>query len=304
MVASLTPTFAHADGAAGAALEREAEAFVATGDFLNAAARYRAAYGADPRPEFLCNVGVAYVKGNDPVRAHMYLSRCLERGSALDGQFTAQVRTVTSAVEQTLRDGDFTPIDIVVEPRGATIAIDGFAKDEAFVGSRVVWLPFGTHVITASLDGFATGSTTVVARSHTTTAATITLVKVATVATVATVDTTAPPRSPAHAPTRPSRVPPVIATAATVGAFVVSGLAYHAAHARAAISPFALTPAAYAADRDHVDAWNRVFVVTGAIGIAGAGVSGYLWWRALHTEAVVEVAPTTGGATLSVITTW
>jgi hypothetical protein len=292
---ALAPSIARADATE---LEKEAEAFATSGDFLNAAARYRAAFALDPRPELICNVGVAYVKAKEIPRAHLYLSRCLERGSALDAQFNEQVRAVMNAVEAQLRAGDFTPIDIVVEPKGATVSISTFAKDEAFVGSRVVWMPYGTYTITAELEGYEKATATVEAKSHATTASTITLVK--SPEKLPDKPPPPPPKQSVEVVPAPSKLPAVIASALTLGAFVVSGLSLHYAHERADNASFALTQATFDRDREAVDGWNRLFVLTGALGVAGAGISGYLWYRAFHTETRIEVTPTT----MSFVTRW
>lgn len=288
-----------ADPASSANAAKQAEAFALAGDFLNAAAKYRAAYAADPKPELICNVGVAYYKAKDLSRAQFYLSRCLERGTAtLDAGFTVSVRAVMGSVENSLRTGDFTPVDIVVEPKGAAVAISGFGGDEGFVGSRVIWLPFGTHKITASYEGYQALTVEVEARTHTTTAAPLTLAKGASVPIER-------PR-PTHVVDGPARskLPALAVTAGSVAAIVVAGLAYHVGHQRAGLARFALTPAVYADDRKAVDDWNRMMAISGALAIAGASVSGLLWYRAFHTESRVELDASASQATLTFGRSW
>ncbi len=265
-----------------------AQGFVAAGDFVNAAAKYREAYAADPRPELICNVGVAYVKAKDLSRAQLYLSRCLERGT-FDAKFTTDVHAAMTAVDSQLRAGDFTPIDIQVQPAGAAISISGFAKDEGFVGGRVVWLPFGTHVIHASLEGYTDGSVEVTAATHATTAATIALVRTPGAVVVPQPPHPPPPRP--HVVSRPpaSPVPAIVATGVTVGAVVVAGFALHFSRAHADLGQFALTPTAFAADRSSVDHYNSMMALASATAIVGAGLSGFLWYRAFHTESHVEL---------------
>src|SRR4029079_208300 len=133
-------------------------------DYLGAAAKFREAYAADPRPDLICNVGVAYHKAQELPRAQLFLSRCLERGSALRGSFIDVVRATMSRLEAQLKAGKFTPVDVVVEPRFAPIAIDAFAADEGFEGGRTVWLAFGTYHVTVRADGYAPRTVEVVAK--------------------------------------------------------------------------------------------------------------------------------------------
>src|ERR1044071_3461043 len=133
----------------------EADALLRAKDFRGAAAKFREAYAADPRPDFMCNVGVAYHKAQELPRAQLFLSRCLERGSALDGSFIDVVRATMSRLEASLKAGKFTPVDVVVDPRFASVAVDAFAADETFEGGRTVWLGFGTYHVTVRADGYA-----------------------------------------------------------------------------------------------------------------------------------------------------
>src|SRR6185436_20471106 len=132
----------------------EADALARAKDFRGAAAKFREAYAADPRPDFMCNIGVAYHKAQELPRAQLFLSRCLERGSALDGKFIDVVRATLARLEVTLKAGNYTPVDVVVEPRFATVAIDAFAPDETFDGGRTVWLSFGAYQVTARAEGY------------------------------------------------------------------------------------------------------------------------------------------------------
>ena len=98
----LLATAAHANPASDIE-EKAAENAAAAGDFVGAANRYKAAYAADAKPELICNAGVAYYKAKDATRAHLYLSRCQERGSALDADFVSAVRGALAAVEAQVR---------------------------------------------------------------------------------------------------------------------------------------------------------------------------------------------------------
>src|ERR1700704_4949178 len=112
-------TESRADPATADKAAAEADVRVLAKDFLGAAAKFREAYAADPRPGLICNVGVAYNKAQELPRAQLYLGRCLERGSALPGPFIDGVRATLAKIEAALKVGNYTPIDIVVEPRFA-----------------------------------------------------------------------------------------------------------------------------------------------------------------------------------------
>src|SRR5438874_5540734 len=103
---------AGADPAKADALAADANTAVRAGDFAGAAAKFRAAYAEDPRPELVCNVGVAYYKANDLVRAHHYLSTCHATGEQLDAKFMANVEAVIGAVEAELAKGPYVRLDV------------------------------------------------------------------------------------------------------------------------------------------------------------------------------------------------
>jgi len=157
-----------ADDAADAALAlaRQGETAAAGGDFTGAVSLFKQALAKDPRPEYQCNVGVAYYKGGDLPRAQLFLSLCLTRGSHLDATFLGAVRDVLVSVEDTLRAGEFSPIDVVVTPASAEITVSAFEADEVVVGSRLLWLPVGEHTITVAATGFDTETVTVTAQGH------------------------------------------------------------------------------------------------------------------------------------------
>ena len=145
---------AFADGGAADRAVTEAQTRAANNDFVGAAAKYREAFKADPRPELMCNVGVAYYKAKDLPKAQRYLDHCLSIGTSLDRAFIDNVKKVLAAVEQTLGTGNFTPIDLLVQPSNSTTTIDGGGIfDEPILGSRRVWVPFGTYKLTVHAEG-------------------------------------------------------------------------------------------------------------------------------------------------------
>ena len=293
------------------ALKAEAEAAAKQNDFASAAAKFKAAYAADPRPDLICNVGVAYFKSKDLPRAQLFLSRCLERGSALDAKFVDQVRAVLGSVEANLRAGDFTPVDIVVEPAGATITIASFGADESFVGARVVWLPAGTHALKASAEGYVDATQSVDAAGHDKKTAKITLErKPIEVAPPAGSNTeqgsaieqgsgsgsaTPEPILPVVEPPRPNILPAVLVSAATIAAVTVGIVARGQAFDASDRAELALSRSYYDEDVSSIHTWNTVFATSIAISVAGAGVSAYLWYRAFHQESHVDVQSAPGG---------
>lgn len=306
VVAACAARGAHADPATANRLAGEADGLARAKDYLGAAAKFREAYAADPRPDLICNVGVAYHKAQELPRAQLFLSRCLERGSALGGSFIDVVRATMSRLEASLKAGKFTPVDVVVEPRFASVAIDAFAADEAFEGGRTVWLGFGTYHVTVRADGYTPQTVEVVAKDRAVMALRIALEREVVQpirepdpvdrSTTGTIIAPAPgptpePERPNPAPRRPSLVLP-IATAA--GAVAVASLAVvarlkagdHADHAR-----FALDGDSYQTEADATRQWNTLFGVGLAVAGASAIASGYFWYRvAAAPSARVEVS--------------
>ena len=267
-------------------LEAEAQALAASGDMAGAAAKFRAAHGLDPRPELLCNVGVAYHKAKDLPRAQLWLSQCLARGTSLDAEFVSGVRGVLVAAEDKLREGEFTPLDIVVDPAGATVVVDALGADDAFVGSRLVYVPFGTRTITVTSEGYRDRTETVEATARDQRAVRITLER-------------AP--APVATPERPSKTPAIIVTVATGVVGIAAGAAYLQARKRAGDAGDAVEEMdfeAYTTAVDKARNWQKLsWLGAGAAG-AGAVAAGYLWYRATRTPQL-EVAPTEGGVAVT-----
>ncbi|HSS02932.1 MAG TPA: hypothetical protein VLM79_37980 [Kofleriaceae bacterium] len=320
VVAAGAARAAHADPATAKRLAGEADGLARAKDYLGAAAKFREAYAADPRPDLICNVGVAYHKAQELPRAQLYLSRCLERGSALEGSFIDVVRATMSRLEASLKAGKFTPVDVVVEPRFASVAVDAFAADETFEGGRTVWLGFGTYHVTVRADGYTPKTVEVVAKERAVLPLRIALERrsrevqddqrerkalerqvvapptrelepVGGSTTGPVAGPTPEPERPAPAPRRPSLVLPI---ATAVGAVAVASLAVvarlkagdHADHAR-----FALDGDSYESEADATRQWNTLFGVGLAVAGASALASGYFWYRvATAPSARVEVS--------------
>lgn len=277
----LLATSAHANPASDAA-ETAAQEAAAKGDFVAAANHYKAAYAAEPKPELVCNAGVAYYKAKDATRAHLYLSRCQERGTALDADFVSAVRAALAAVEAQVRSEQYTPVDIVSRPEGATVIVGSLGESDAFVGSRLVWLPRGKQTITVKAEGYTPKVTELDAQGSERMPIEVTLDKVAVV--LVPQDKPAPTDRPTPLPDepsteKPSKVPAFVAMGGTVAAFVVAGIAYSKAHSAADRASQAVTMDVYNSDKDTASKWNTVMGVSGAVGILGAAASAFFILR-------------------------
>jgi hypothetical protein len=293
-----------ADPAAADRAEAEARARAEAKDFVGAARKYREAYAADPRPERICNVGVAYYKAQELPRAQLFLRACLDRGGSLDREFLERVRTALVAIEAALAAGSYTPVEIEVEPRAATLSIAAFEPDETFEGGRTIWLRSGSHRVTARAEGHVDQTAEIDAKDRTPVRVKLVLARrpaAPGAGAGSTASAAAPPRPGARVeaappPDRPSIAPAIAASAVTIG---LASFALHAArrardHAERA--PLAVHDDAYRAEADQVARWNAIFAVDAALAGAGALVSGYLWYRAARPAgrsipARVQVTP-------------
>jgi hypothetical protein len=290
---------ARADPQTATRLAAEADALARAKDYVGAAAKFREAYAADPRPDLICNVGVAYHKAQELPRAQLFLSRCLERGSSLEGKFIDVVRATMGRLEASLKAGRYTPVDVVVEPRFATVAIDAFAADEAFEGGRTLWLAFGTYHVTARADGYTPQTVELTARDRAVLPLRIALEREVVVAPpkrdpepaekapppvgVSGLTTGEPERPPA--PRRPSMLPAIAATAATVAAASFAIVARLQAGDHADRASFALDEDNYQSEADATRRWNNLFGAGLAVAGVGAVASGYLWFRVMNAPS-------------------
>jgi hypothetical protein len=304
----------------------DAEAKVEAGDYVGAAAKYLEAYAADSKPEYLCDVGVAYNKAKTELpRAHLFLGRCIERGTVLDPKFITAVHAALATVEAALHAGKYTPIDISVEPASTRVEVSAFTAAEGFVGSRAIWLPYGTHQLTFSADGFVSETREVQASTSRSVSIAVVLQRkpietnvgsgtesgsgsdagsasVGSAGEAGSGSAIVVPPPPIHTESsHASKVPAIVATAVSAALVVGAAYTFHSASKRADAAPFALDPETFQSDKDYVSKQNTYTIVLGSLGLVGAGVSGYLWYRALHeTSTRVEVNATGNGATVSV----
>jgi hypothetical protein len=291
---------AHAEPTADE-LAAEARALAKAGDFIGAAAKFRAAYHTDRRSEFLCDVGVAYHKAKEWPRAYLFLSRCLEHGAGLDAAFLDTVRAAVGATEGVLRAGDYTPFEITVEPDGASISVHDFAENENFIGSHLVWLPFGRHEIWVDADGYVFQHVIADAQGHDVVKLAVHLERLKQEGIFIPAGT--PRTHPDDRPSPPvprSKLPPIIATAATGAAVAIAVVGLVEASHASTRAGFALTPDAYQQSLADVDHWNHVMAAAGVVAVVGAAASTYLWIRAGSHGSHVDVEARADGATLIV----
>jgi len=108
-----------------------------------------------------CNIGIAYRDLDKLAQAHLYLGNCINRLGAARPKMLASIRQLQSAVEAGLRKRGWLPLEVRSRPSGAQVAVDSFAKDEAFRAPRQIWLSQGEHKLSARIIGHVEKVTTV-----------------------------------------------------------------------------------------------------------------------------------------------
>jgi len=282
---TLAARSASADHAAAEKALAEAEALATKGDFAGAAAKYRAAYAAEPSPDLICNLGIAYQQAQDLPRAHLYLNECLLHGTSLDAQFANDVRANVAAIEASLHAGSYTPFEITVEPGGATIAVSDYPPEEAFVGARLIWLPYGAHTINVRAEGYVDQTIAAPAKEHTPVTLHVRLERPG---------TPPPPPPPPEGPP-PSKVPLYVSGGVTVGAIALGTTAFLLGHRDAEDARIALTQKAFDNDKHGVDAWNSTLAASGLIAIAGAAATTFFYLKYHRDARVGFVLAPSGG---------
>lgn len=261
-----------ADKAAAEKVAAEADRLANDGHFKEAAEKFAEAFKLDPsRPRLFCNVGISYFKANELPRAHLLIGRCLER-SVFDPQFVEAARAVLGSVEATLREKGHTPVVINVEPSATSVAIVEFGPEEAFVGPRTIWLPFGTFHLAVHAEGYVEQTIEVVTTTQEPKTVPITLQR-------------KPAEEPHPKPVARTRRLPVSKTpaiAVTIGTVALIGLAIGSAsvaQSRADLANAAIDEPTFKSDHSSMNTWNTVMVTSTSLAIAGAVASGYLWYR-------------------------
>jgi hypothetical protein len=273
---------------AGADPTQDAQDRAAKGDFVGAAQKYREAFAASPKPELLCNVGVAYYKAKDLPRADWYLSHCLEIGSTLDAAFLDSVKKVLAVVDEKLQSGDFAPINLLITPATATTTIEG-VYDEPVPVSKKVWLPYGHHELKIHAEGYYDQMVPLDVKDRDMAAISVALVRSETKLEPIKPELEPPrePREPIVTSQPRSKLVPVMATSATVGFAGGAVIAWVLARGKATDAGKATTFDAYTAAADGARSRQHVAWALGGVAVVGAVVSSYLWYH-----ASVEVTPT------------
>ena len=285
------------------ALVVEANALAANGDFVSAGAKFQDAYAVEPRPELICNAGVAYRKAHDLPRAQHYLTTCAHVGTALDSKFITALRAALTAVENDMRAGDYEQIVLAIEPSAGAIVIGDWGERERLVGSQVVWLAFGAHQLYASADGYRNEQRTITVAAHDPLPVTFTLVRTDAVTSPPPlpppIAITPPPRTAIQPPpAAPSHAAVAIGAAITGVALVTTVALYLETHHKIDAIDTDGTRDAYQHAADTASHWRDGYFASAAVTVVAAGVTAYLWAHARPSARTeVDIAPTAGGAT-------
>lgn len=300
LAAVLVGNLAHADPQAADRAADAAAALATQGQFAAAAQRFREAYRADPRPDLMCNVGVAYYKAQDLPRAQRYLEQCVQIGAAVDPAFIASVKQALTSLDASLHAGEFTPVSFLIEPNQASIrAVGNEPFDEPILGSRVVWFPRGTFSVVIHAEGYVDQTIAIDARTRDPITRPVTLERAPVV--VQRVEPPPPPPPPVIPRAAPSR-----SLARPIAATVIAGVAGASALAFYGIARVRADDANRAADAGNsgdyntaahaAHIWQGVAIAGAVVAVAGAGVATYFWLDARHR---VTVEPTSGGGAVT-----
>ena len=174
---------------------------------------------------------------------------------------------------------------------GNTVSIEEFLPEESFIGSRLIWLPFGDHVVVVSAEGHAQQRVTVETRSNIQRSVRVELER------TPVLDLPPPPPPPR----RPSPwLRPALVTAGALGA--IGGAAYLWARKRANdAGEITLTGA-----REDYDAlvrsahrWQYVAWGSTVAAVLAAGAASVLWFRVRRGSVAIVPTGTTATASLT-----
>jgi hypothetical protein len=127
--------------------------------FADAIALTKRAYAIDRDPVYLCNIGGFYKLIGDLPRAASFLGRCVQLLPATRPEELDRFAAVLADVEHDIGDR-YVPILVDIQP-AALISVSTFAPDELVPAPALVWLPVGTHTITAKVPGEGTRKRTI-----------------------------------------------------------------------------------------------------------------------------------------------
>ncbi|CAN5836060.1 hypothetical protein BH11MYX2_BH11MYX2_20670 [soil metagenome] len=284
-----------------AAVAKEASDLATASEYAQAAIKFRAAYAIDPRPEYLCNVGVAYQRAKDLPRASLYLNECLVRGTTLDANFVGLVKKALATAEDSMRAGEFAPLAITLVPETAAIALSGWDTDEKFIGSRVIWVPFGSQTLTVDADGFTGSTKPIDVHARIRQDIHVELVKPA-----ATEPVRGSSSRTSSTMQQRSKVPAIVASVVTIGLGATAVVFYVSARSRIRDAGASdITREQYNDIIDDAHGKQHLSWIAGGAAGAGAIVSGYLWYRYASTPTTVDIATLPeGGATVGISGAW
>jgi tetratricopeptide (TPR) repeat protein len=283
-----------ADRATADKLAADAEALAHAGNLADAAAKFREAYAADPRPELACNVGVAYYKLSELPRAERYLHQCVDTGKDLDPAFLAKVRSVLETVNTTLATQNVTPVDLVLLPANATATLDLW-PDEPIANNTRIWVAYGHYKMTIHAPDYVDREVEFDATSHAPNAQRWELIL-----------TPPPPQQPRPAtglgsassvpppPPPPPRLAPSDRLANELligaGAAAVVGIGFHlgALHVRGELAD-AQSGAQWDKHNGSFEALRDVTILCYALAVGAGATGGYLRYKHAH-----ERGPTVG----------
>lgn len=149
LVAATDPMATPADPRAAAdALVADGVALGEARRFDEAIERFEAADRLFPRAMHVCNIGLAHARADRPEKAHFYLLRCQARATeALPGWVDRRL----AEARRTLEKGAFAPVELIGPPAALRVSHYG---SEVLTPPITVWLPLGSHRLSADADGF------------------------------------------------------------------------------------------------------------------------------------------------------
>jgi hypothetical protein len=295
----------------GDELRATGEKLAKDGRYSEAIAAFKAADKLTPRATNWCLIGLAYTRRELWPQAEISIDRCNQLASTAD-PLPSWMPALEKQLASRLAAVDVAAIDIAVEPAGvaAELAVSSFAPDETF-HARVIHLPFGHHVISATAPGYARADVAidVVDRAPQHVVVKLQPPEVARVEVAPATPATTP--APAPAPQRP------VTGHRRLAPWIVMGAGVGVALAGAIVDATALATAANHLDDAHDNndlgeytTWDprydqRREIVIGlyAAGAVTAGV-GLVMWLTGHRDdesgVQVSAAPTPGGSIVSV----
>jgi hypothetical protein len=294
----------------GDELRANGEKLAKDGRYSEAIAAFKAADKLTPRATNWCLIGLAYTRRELWPQAEITITRCKQLASTAD-PLPSWLPALEAQLASRLASVDVAAVDIAVEPAGteAELTVSSFAPDETF-HARVIHLPFGHQVISASAPGYA--RTDVAIDIVDRTPKHVVLKLQSNVVAKPEVVTPPPPTptptpvavvtTPVSAPEPQRRLAPWIVMGAgaaiAVAGAIVEATWYKSAHDQLASDNYMQYPG----DEGAFDTRRDVVIglyAAGAVAI-GVGVVLELTGHRDERSAQISVAPTRGGSVVSV----